>query len=132
MPEDEDALNDEFSMMQDDEDDDFNNFDAARYLRKRRGGRTYGDPNAADDLTGDDDYATPGYSSRRSGSTARRRSQMPIIDAEANDPGPLQLIFGGMEPGIRMAVIGIGCFAIIFCIGACGLAIWVISTLANR
>ncbi len=133
MPEytDDDARDDEYSMIQDDEDedDDFNNFDPARYLRKRRGGRSYGNTEAeAAAAAGDDDLAA--YRARRSG-TARGRP-MPVIDGVDRDPGILQLLLGGLGPNLRTIVFGLGCFVVALCIGACGLALWAANALANR
>jgi hypothetical protein len=126
---DDDALDDEYSMMQDDEDedDDFNNFDPARYLRKRRGGRTYGNVDAEPGVAGDDDLI--GYRARRSGAA---RGRLPVIDAADREPGMLQLLLGGLGPNLRTIVFGLGCFVVLLCIGACALALWAINTLANR
>ncbi len=136
MPEytDDDALDDEYSMIQDDEDesDDFNNFDPARYLRKRRGGRTYGNVEAESDVAdADDDPA--GYRARQSGAPRKRsRDRLPVIDATDREPGMLQLLLGGLGPNLRTIVFGLGCFVVALCIGASGLALWVANTLSNR
>jgi hypothetical protein len=133
---DDDALDDEYSMMQDDQDesdnsDNFDNFDPARYLRKRRGERTYDNAEAEADVAGDGEL--PGYRARRSGAVGSRSRERSAFDPTVDrDQGVLRLLLGGLGPNLRVIVLSLGCFVILLCIGACGLAILAVNALTSR